>query len=267
MLTKLVAILLITLPLFSCREGNKKSVEQTVHPGDKICLKEISKAKKDLLNDKLVFCNYVGNIIWQPLRAEKEIDSLLKLHNIGYEDESSPCIIQENRNYHCYCEYMQEQINLKYGDKFTDSLLSLADSLFILKNLDKTYDNGSTANSWDKPPVFPGDSSYDQTNHSGLQKEFDKVVNYPKNYRYKKGENSMAMLQFYLDIDQNGKAKITNTKYILWNDKTKEENYNKEYYAYFRNIAASLIENTKWTPAKIKSISVKSKNDIFVYLK
>ena len=267
MLTKIFSTFLIILTLCSCGQNKHKSVEETVHPTDTACIKEILKAKTDLINHKLVFCNYVGNIIWQPLRAEKEMDSLLKLHNIVYEDESSPCVIQENKNYHCYCEYMQEQINIKYGDKFTDSLLNVADSLFILKNLDKTYDNGSTANRWDEPPVFPGDTSYDQTNHSGLQKEFDKLVKYPSTYRYKKGENAMAMLQFYLDIDQNGKAKITDMQYVFWDDKTKEEDYNNKHYEYLKTIAATLIENTKWTPAKIKSISVKSKNDIFVYLK
>jgi hypothetical protein len=90
MLSKLVAILLITLLLFSCRQDNQKSVEQTVRPSDTTCLKEISKAKADLVNHKLVFCNYVGNIIWQPLRSEKEMDSLLNLHNIRYENESVP---------------------------------------------------------------------------------------------------------------------------------------------------------------------------------
>jgi hypothetical protein len=238
-----------------------------VNPNDTSCFKEIKKAKTDLAKSEFVYCNYVGNIIWQALRAQKEMDSLLKLHNIKYQDESSPSVIDENKNYHCYCEYMQEQINLKFGERFTDSLLYIADSLYILKNIDDTFDNSSDRTKWDIPPLFPGDSSYDQTNHSGLQQAFNKVVKYPNGYKYKNGENSGAMLKFHLDTDKVGNTKVTGTEYLFWDYITKEEDYNKPFYEYFKNLAVSLIKNTRWTPAKIKKLSVNSKSEIFVYLK
>ncbi len=266
-LTKITFIFLSTLTLFSCIEDKKKSIEDRANLSDTTCFKEIKKAKKDLANNEIVYCHYVGNIILQSLRAQKEMDSLLKLHNIKYQDESSPCVIDENRSYHCYCEYMHEQINSKYGDKFIDSLLYIADSLYILKNIVKTFDNKSIRTKWDTPPLFPGDTSLDQTNHSGLQQAFNKLVKYPSGYKYKNGNNSGAMLKFHLDTDKTGNTKITDTEYLFWDYITKEENYNKEFYKYFKNLAVSLIENTKWTPAKIKKLSVNSKSEIFVYLK
>jgi hypothetical protein len=263
--SKLIFLLTLIVTITACNDKKKKSVEDNVHPTDTTCIKEIAKAKTDLKNNKLVYCNYVGNIVWQALRAENEMQSLLKQNGIEYKDESSPCVIQDNRNYHCYCDFMQEKINDKFGDKFTDSLLYIADSLWIIKNRDKVFDCGSESSCWDKPAMFPGDSIYDQTNHSGLQKEFDKLVKYPTDFRLKIGKNSMAMLQVYLDIDEKGKAKVTNTQFV-W-DSSKDEEYYRKFWDYFKSIAIPLIEKTTWTPATIKSIGVKSKNDIFIYLK
>jgi len=265
--TKLILLLTITLTIVACNNKRKKTVEDNVHTSDTSCIKEISQAKKDINNNKLVYCNYVGNIVRQALRAENEMQILLKQHDIEYQNESSPCVLQDNRNYHCYCEFMQEKINKKFGDGFTDSLLYIADSLWIIKNRDKVFDCSIKSSCWDKPAMFPGDSIYDGTNHSGLQKKFDQLVNYPTDYRIKQGGNSMAMLQVYLEIDENGKAKVTDNQFVVWDSRTKEEDFNKKYWAYFKSIAIPLIEKTTWTPAKIKSIGVKSKNDIFIYLK
>lgn len=255
------------LLLFSCTEKRKKLIQQAVRNNDTTCLQEIEKAKADISHEKIVYCHYTGNILFQQLRAKKEMDSLLGLYKIDYENESSPCVIEDDKNYHCYCEYMQAEIDSKYGAHFTDLLLYTADSLFISKNLDKFYDNSSKESTWDAPPIFPGDSSKGQSYHSGLQDEFNKLITYPQGYKFKNGEHSGAMLQIHLDIDQLGNATITNRYNMFWNYVTKEEDYNKEFYDYFGHIADSLIENTRWVPAKIKSLSVKSKNQIFIYLK
>jgi len=262
---KLILLLTLILTIVACNDKRMKSVEDSVHPSDTICIKEISQAKTDFKNNKLVYCNYVGNIVWQALRAENEMQSLLKQNGIEYQDESSPCVIQDNRNYHCYCEFMQEKINEKFGDNFTDSLLYKADSLWIMKNRDKVFDCGSKSSCWDKPAMFPGDTICNCLNHSGLQKEFDKLVSYSTDYSKKFGENSGAMLQLYLDIDENGNAIVTNTQFV-W-DSSKDEDYYINFWNYFKSVAIPLIEKTKWTPATIKSIGVKSKNIIFINLK
>lgn len=245
--------------------GTKKivSFEERVRQTDTICRQEIAEAKADLSNHKIVLCNYVGNIIRVSQRAEKEMDSLLRLFNIEYRDESSPCEVQANRTYHCYCEMMQEQINMKFGTGFTDSLLSLADSLYIMKHLKDTFE----LMTWDMPPVFPGDIIYDQTNHSGLQEAFDKLIIYPNGYKFRDGENSMASIQIKINITQEGKAKVNDIQFLFWNNKLENLDNNKRFYSYFQRNAASLIENTTWRPAKAKSFNVASRKDICLYLK
>ena len=216
MKSKLIFLLTIILTITACNDKKKKSVEDNVHPKDTNCIKEIAKAKTDTKNNKLVYCNYVGNIVWQALRAENEMQSLLKQNGIEYQDESSPCVIQDNQNYHCYCEFMQEEINKKFGNKFTDSLLYIADSLWIMKNRDRVFDCGSKSSCWDKPAMFPGDSTYDQTNHSGLQYAFEKKFIYPKDYYFSDGKDLPIMLQVYLFIDENGNAKINDFQMCAW---------------------------------------------------
>lgn len=261
---ELIAIFIIVL-LVSCNK--KKSVYITVNPKDTACIKELQIAEVDLKNNKIVYCNYTGSPGFHALRAEKQMDSLLKIKNIEFQNESSPCVIDEKLNYHCYCDLMQEKINEKFGNKFIDSLLFKADSIYILKHLNEIYYNGSLNGSWDKPALFPGDKYYDEMNHSGLQTEFERIVKYPKNYVYKTEENSMSDLSVNLIIDEKGKATIIDSYLNFWNSKTKKDNFNKEYCKYFKDIINSLIENTKWKPAQIKGINVKSKNHIIVYLK
>ncbi|WP_129540973.1 hypothetical protein [Flavobacterium sp. 140616W15] len=260
-------LLFLLITLMSCNSNKKKSVVDSVNPKDTICIKELEDAKKDLKNNKIIYCNYTGAPTHFPLRAQKEMDSILKLYNIEFRNESSPCLVDEKVNYHCYCELMQEKIDEKFGEKFIDSLLFISDSLHILKNLDELYYNGSMAGSWDKPALFPGDTHYDEINHSGLQKAFDSKVIYPKNYRYSNNPNSLAFLQVYLDIDRNGNAKIHDSHIEFFDYKTKESGYNKKHWEYLKKIAFPLIEKTKWIPAKIKNINVNSKNDITIYLK
>ena len=115
-------------------------MEDKIHPNDKECFKELRLAKNDIFNNKVVYCNYVGNVGWHSLRAEKQMDSLLNKFKMKYQNESSPCVVEENRNYHCYCDFMQEKINEKYGEKFIDSLLYIADDIYISKKLNEVYD-------------------------------------------------------------------------------------------------------------------------------
>jgi hypothetical protein len=197
------------------------------------------------------------------LRSEKEMEELLKKNNIHFVNEFKSDIIIDGQHEDCYCSYMQKQIEKLYGDRFIDSLLFLSDSIYISKNQDQVYDYTN----WDKPPVYPGDKKLDAINHSGLQRAFEKLVHYPDNYIYKTDENSLAHVKIYLDIDEYGKANAKIAEFIFWNSKINIQNYNTQIYKQVENIIIPLIEQTKWTPAKIKSFNIKSKNEIFIYLK
>jgi hypothetical protein len=254
-------ILILAILTTSCRQSDKKvSRFDSLPKSDTTCLKELEKAKKDFKKGKLIYCNYSQ---FPRLRCEKEMTQLLEQYNILFNNEYASDVIIEGQTDGCYCDYMQEQIENQHGKKFIDSLLYIADSVYISNNLDKIYDYVD----WDKPPVFPGDKKLDPTNHSGLQTEFEKLVRYPNNYQYKTDSNSMAMVKIYLDLDEFGNAKADIAEFIFWNFKTKKGDFNTETYKPFEKIILSLIEKTKWTPAKIKSFNIKSKSEIFIYLK
>lgn len=267
---KNILVLLIILIFSSCRENKKKSFIDKVHPNDTICLNEIEKAKKDIKNEKLYHCESVGGLLYIGLRCEKELDSLLNLNKIGLKLTASSDVVDPNRTYDCYCQLMQEKINEKFGKTFIDSLLFKADSLYVLKNLDKVFEYSSYANGWDKPPLYPNDTSYDVTNHSGLQKAFENAVRYPKDYVFRKNKrpSADAYISIHLIMDENGKAKVTDSYVGFWNSQTKKSDYrNEKHYDYLRKLTTELVENVKWTPAKVKNVNVKSKSNVYIYFK
>jgi hypothetical protein len=160
---------------------------------------------------------------------------------------------------------MNEEISKKFGPKFMDSLLFVADRLWVQKHPDEIYENNGSGPSWDTPALFPGDNSYVQTNPA-LQAEFDKLVKYPKGYKKRINKNATVGLVLHVYVDEKGVAEILNFEFGSYSDETKEDVYNKKYWSYFKSVAKKLVENTIWTPAKIKDVSVKSRNGILIEL-
>lgn len=254
---KALGLIIIFFAMTSCRQATESSFDNILKT-DTVCIKELIKAKKDLSESKMFYCDYA----FLP-RHESEMTALLKQFNIHYKFSVTSDVIVTGHTNDCYCDYMREQIDSKFGKKFIDSLLYISDSTYISKNLDRTYEYSE----WDIPPIFPGDNEPDVTNHSGLQKVFEKQFIYPKNYRFKSSDTSFAMVKVFVDIDNKGIAKVDSCWFHFWDHKTKEEDFNKSVWPALEKTFRSIIEQTHWTPAKIKSFDVKSKNEIFVYFK
>ena len=257
---KSTLVLLFTLLLASidCNDKSKrqKSMEEDVHPSDSACKAEIAIAKSDIKNKKFVYCNYVGNIIYQALRAENEMQSLLKENGIEYYNERSPCVIEENRNYHCYCEFMQEKINEKFGKKFTDSLLDIADSLYVFRNLSDTF-HYSKCDTW---PRFPGE--YEDMEYSyKLQDTFNAKVKYPKDYIYAKNYDDNGFVDVSFIVDKNGNVSDLGFRFIYEHEK------NEKHEAYFMSVIEPLITEIKWQPATIRNQIVISDMNIRIEFK
>jgi hypothetical protein len=254
------SLLVLIIITFSCKQAdNKKSrIEYIIPETDTACRKEIDKAKKDFKKGELVYCNF--HVL---LRCESELTELLEHYDIKFENINIRELYINGQTNNCYCDYMKEQIEDIHGPKFADSLLNIADSMYISKNLDKTYEYDA----WDKPPLFPGDTTLNPTDHSGLQQEFENRISYPANYKYKADKKSMAMIKVNLFVDIHGNAKVSECQFVFWNNKTRKEDFNQEFYPEFKRILIPLIEQTKWKPAKIKSFNVSSKSQLFIYLK
>lgn len=54
--------------------------------------------------------------------------SLLKASGLEYTEEMISDVVYPDQTQGCYCDYMNETIEIKYGKKFIDSLLNLSDS-------------------------------------------------------------------------------------------------------------------------------------------
>ena len=250
-------LVLVTLTAFYRQLDQKASRFSNISKSDTTCLKELEEAKMDLKVGLLTYCNY-------NLRCEKEMKLLLKKNLIYYRNNYVSDITVDGQTDGCYCDYMLEQIKKRHGEKFIDNLLYIADSIYISKNLDKFYDYMS----WDKPPVFPGDKELDPRNHSGLQSKFEKLVRYPTNYEYKATSNSTAEAYIIFCLDEFGNANVASVEFIFWNPPPPlKNNFNTNLTEPFEKIIRTLIEKTKWTPAKIKSFNIKSKNATIIYLK
>lgn len=245
-------IFLLIIFLNSCNKQNDNSFVKKVNPRDTFCLKEINEANRDIKNNKLVYCHYVGNIIWNDLRSEKEMKSLLGNYKIDFQNESSPCVIDTRLNYNCYCELMQEKIDNKFGKKFIQNLLNKSDSLWVLKNLDKTFEAGGIYGMWDKCALFPNDKTYSETNHTGLQDEFDKQIKYSNNYKIKSHHYSNATVDATVFVDRNGKALVEDISTNFFDYKTNQQNFNKKFETYFTKRQRILLKTINGRQPKLK---------------
>lgn len=224
------------------------------------CLDQINAADSLIALNKLVLCQYTCDALPNYLRAQTELVDLLKKYNIYFQYEYMRCVIMDHKECHCFCEIMLDEIFRRYGKKFIDSLANLADYQFTLKNLDKVFDNRYRKET-DEPAIFPGDKTED---NNGLQKEFDKIVKYPEDYQYNDGgEISSAFIEVYIETDTLGRAKVNDIIYDFYNGDTEEENINGEFYPYFGKLIDSIVEHTKWKPARIRSFYVNSKMRLF----
>lgn len=225
---------IIVITLLSCKQDPKSSFKYYVHENDTLCKRELAAAERDIKQGRLVYCHDGGNVLWISLRAEEEMKQLLKHYNISYRDVASPCVIRDHRTYNCYAKTMHEEIARRFGNNFIDSLLYAADRIWVTKNSDLLFDNESIEGSWDVPAMFLGDKNIHTNHATSLQFSFDKIVDYPTDYRKREGEATVQDYQF-----------------TFWNCNTNVENYNSQYYNYFFNIAKNLIEHSLWTPAKV----------------
>ncbi|HEY6142206.1 MAG TPA: hypothetical protein VIV55_02090 [Flavobacterium sp.] len=251
MKTFLFIFLCITLTACKFESKPKGSFFEFVSQSDTTCLKEISEAKKDLEKGKLTYCHYSGNIIKHYLRSEKELIEVLKENNIDFRNEGSPCIVYENQTEHCYCEIMEEKINQKYGEKFVDSLLTIADEKYLIKHINDTMYYGDC----DRRPNYPKDKDNSDDEFSEvMQNEIDNEIIYPKGYIEIKRPNYdvSAFVNIFFYVDKFGNAKITHFGFMF------DKKSNHKFEKYFENELIKIIKLKGWKPAQMRKQNVNS---------
>lgn len=248
---KTIFFIFLCTTLISCKFESKpqSSFIESVKQSDTTCLKEISEAKKEIKKGKLTYCHYSGNIYNHYLRSEKELIEELKYNNIDFRNEGSSCVVYKNQTEHCYCKLMKENINQKYGEKFVDSLLNIADEKYLSKHI---YDTMYYAKC-DKRPNYPNDKDDSLDEYSEvMQKEIDDTINYPKGYIQRPNNDVSAFVDISFFVDKDGNAKIT---YFSFYFGIKS---NHKFEKYFESELKKIIKTKEWKPAQMRNRNVNS---------
>lgn len=243
---KTIFFIFLCTTLISCKFESKpqSSFIELVKQSDTTCLKEISEAKKEIKKGKLTYCHYSGNIYNHYLRSEKELIEELKYNNIDFRNEGSSCVVYKNQTEHCYCKLMKENINHKYGKKFVDSLLNIADEKYLSKHI---YDTMYYAKC-DKRPNYPNDKDDSLDEYSEvMQKEIDDTINYPKGYIQRPNNDVSAFVDISFFVDKDGNAKIT---YFSFYFGIKS---NHKFEKYFESELKKIIKTKEWKPAQMRN--------------
>ena len=77
--------------------SDRESKFDNIPLNDTTCLKALKRAKSDISKGELSFCYHAGSLLYEPLRCEKEMDSLLKSFGIGYTNVTTSDVIYEGQ--------------------------------------------------------------------------------------------------------------------------------------------------------------------------
>lgn len=239
-------VLITNVLLISCNHTNTRL--GMINNGDTTCIREVRRAEFDIKKGKLVYCHYAGNIIFNSLRSRKEMAALLKRYKIDFLSVGSSCVVYENQTEHCYCKVMEAEIEEKFGNKFSDSLLNIADIKYVKDNIDSTFYYGEC----DVTPGYPGDSTDSSGEYSDvLQKELAKMIEYPEGYVKRKNDNA-AFTDITFEVRKNGEATVKSF-YFVFDIKS-----NHKFEKYFEAQILKYVRTTAWNPATIRGYKVNS---------
>jgi len=253
---KTILLLLLIICTVSCRLFDKNASRfDNVSKTDTTCLQEIELAKADIKNGKLVYCHNAGSMLYQELRGEKHMISLLKKYNIGYSNITTSDVIYKGQTQNCYGDYMEEQIKNKYGTYFLDSLLAISDSLCASSNLDTLH--YSQCDTW---PRYPSEN-LDEEFSKKIQEKFNVLVVYPKGYIKKENQEISSFVDVSFIVDKTGKTSDIGFRFMF------DHKENQKLEKHFEEIIKPLILDTAWQPATVRKRKVTSDMNIRIELK
>jgi hypothetical protein len=247
---KKITLILICLVFISCDFGKKpnKSKFDNISKKDTTCLNDIKEAKIDIQKGKLVYCYTMGGLLYQGLRSKKEAALVFKQNNIEFRGVMVSDLVNENQT-HCYCSFMEEKIVEKYGEKFVDSLLNIADEKYLINHINDTMYYADC----DRRPNYPNEKDDSEKWYSEvMNKEIDKNIVYPKEYIKRPNYDSSAFVDILFYVNKKGEAKILNF-WFNFDIKT-----NNKFKSFLESEIKKYIKTENWTPAQIRGKNVNS---------
>lgn len=110
-----------------------RNIDNKIKAVDTFCINQTKRAKEDIKNGKLTYfmsefeCEFNG------------MKKLLSKHNIKVENYIHHCVIMGGFRRNCYQIEMWSEINKRFGEKYIDSLMKLAEKEFVINNPDSVY--------------------------------------------------------------------------------------------------------------------------------
>jgi hypothetical protein len=234
--------------VISCKQKQSSRFDNITRI-DTTCLKALKRAKIDIKNGKLTYCHHTGSLLYISLRSSHELDSLLNLSGLQYTEEMTSDVVYPDQTQGCYCDYMNETIEAKYGKAFIDSLLNLSDSLYVQNNLTDTFYYANC----DTRPNYPGDTDTYQDEFSRVfQEDLEKVLKYPTGYVKRANDDSSAFVNVGLYVDKAGNASITGYWFLF------DMKSNHKFEKYFKEVISKAMKKNGWTAATIRNQKVNS---------
>lgn len=235
-------------------ESFYKSKSKKIKVIDTMCAFEEKRATNDFKNGKQIYILLYGIGIYD--YSNKEMSKLLLKYSIQLDSiflscSNPPKGIKRN----CYAEFMNLQIEKKFGAKFIDSLRNVADQQFV-KNHPKyifqftecdtksRYENAKTYEEFIKKP----------------ENNFVKGLNYVKLNKIET-KKQKANTDVFFTIYKNG---------TIGNIKVETDfsiSKNKDFMKYFEKEALNFVKKAKWKTAKYRGINVNSEMFLNFYNK
>jgi hypothetical protein len=226
----------------------------SIAPIDTTCKHEVNSANADILKGKLTYCHFIG-MVSSGFRSENEFMTALRIYNITYRTQAISDVITDQTQ-GCYCDFMSDKISERYGIKFIDSLLNIADSIYLANNINDTI-RYTDCDAW---PRYAGDPDTSNSEQSAIfQEQCDVKIKYPVGYRKKTDLNNAAFVNVYFIVSKTGEAKIVGYHFLF------DKESNDIYEPYFRRQIEKIANKQGWTPAQIRKQNVTSEFTLRVY--
>ena len=260
-----ITILILTVYLFACGQKNPTDKDVSIFSPDRpenqlekyiqkptttdsMCIKDIEKAKNDILKGRIVFCYPFGFGTFE-LRQEKQLRELCKRNGLIFEYELFSDVIIEGQTQGCYGAYMDNVIARKFGTDFKQNLLEQADSILLATNDTIVYYK------CDKRPQIPGNDDYEPTLEAKVPEKLSKQL-----IADKEGHLPFMDIGFYIDKSGNASGYFLN--YFMDADNKSNQKYKEEL---FKIGVEQLKEIKHWETGKVKGQKVNTENNVRVY--
>jgi len=214
---------------------------------DSLCKSDISRAKSDIKNGKLVYVQTAG-LGFGFKRYETDLKKLCKENGLEYDVDLIGCVVMEGQTQGCYGAYMDKILIDKFGADFKEKLNQQADSLFLARVIKEEI------------PIFSWDCDEEPKPILGNKKYLETTLDVP-NLDLKRTElaKTWPAIDLSFIIERNGKiSKFYSNNYIS------NLKHNEKYKNQLYNIAIDYIKNNypNWKAGEINGTPVRTDHNL-----